>query len=384
VIRIGSLDRPGNDVTLFQAESSVSYASGHVIFAHDESLMARPFDVEARQFVGDPFLLAERVSTEQSRYVGASVSESGTLVYGQANADVARQLTWFDRTGRRLGTLSDAAPYTGLALSPDERHVAVTLETGDPSNVDIWLIDVTRNIRSRLTVHPGQERSPVWSPDSARIALQSSRARQPIALRQMLISETGKEELLLDGQGNFTMTPSGWSSDGRFIAYTTRGSNVWILPLFGDRKPFAFADSPFTEASAVFSPDGRWLAYTSNEGGQTDVYVQSFPRPGVKSQVSRDGGSHPVWRADGRELFYLGPDGTMMSVSVGEGPSLDAGLPRALFHADVWALARNQVYAVTRDGRFLVTVTPQKSSGAAPLTVVLNWHQELKQRVPTR
>ena len=214
----------------------------------------------------------------------------------------------------------------------------------------------------------------MWSPDSARIAFQSSRFRQPIALRHTLISETGKEELLLEGRGNFTMTPSGWSSDGQFIAYTTRGSNVWILPLFGDRKPFAFADSPFSETSAVFSPDGRWIAYTSNEGGQADVYLQPFPRPGAKVQVSRDGGSHPVWRADGRELFYLGPDGTMMSVTLGDEPALDGGLPRVLFHANVWTHTYNQVYAVTKDGqRFLVTATPQPSRGAARLTVVLNW-----------
>ena len=374
VIRIASLDRAGDDVTLFQAESSVSYASGHVMFAHDESLMARPFDLETRQLRGDAFPLAERVSKEPSRYVGASASENGTLVYGQAAADVARRLTWLDRTGRVLGTVGDAAPYSGLALSPDERRVAVTLETGAPDNVDIWLIDIARNIRSRLTVHPGQERSPVWSPDGARIAFQSSRSAQPIALRQTLSTETGRDELILEGPGNFTMTPSGWSSDARFIAYTTRGSNVWIVPLFGDRKPFAFADSPFIETSAVFSPDGRWIAYTSNEGGQADVYVQSFSGAGGKSQVSRNGGSHPVWRSDGRELFYLGLDGTMMSVPIGAGQALDAGLPLALFHANVWTLARNQVYAVTKDGqRFLVTAAPQKSSGTAPLTVVLNW-----------
>ena len=374
VIRIASLDRPGADVPLFEAESAVSYASGHLIFADDETLMARPFDLDTPQPPGDSFPLAQGVSTEPSRYVGASVSENGTLVYGQAGAYVPRQLTWFDRTGRELGTLSDAAPYSSLALSPDERRVAVTLETGAPTNVDIWLIDINRNIRSRLTVHPGQERSPVWSPDSARIAFQSSRSRQPIAVRQTSSTETGADELLLEGPGNFTMTPSGWSSDGQFIAYTTRGSNVWILPLFGDRKPFAFAETPFIEASAVFSPDGRWIAYTSNEGGQTDVYVQSFPGPGTKSQVSRNGASHPLWRADGRELFYLGPEGTMMSVPVGAGPSFDAGLPQALFRANVWTLARNQVYAVTKDGqRFLVTTTPQKSSGPAPLTVVLNW-----------
>ena len=374
VIRIGSLDNPHEDLTLFQAESGVSYASGHLIFAREETLMARPFDLDTRQLIGDAFPLAERVTTEGSRYVGASVSQNGTLVYGQAGADLARQLTWFDRTGRELGTLSDAGPYSSLALSPDERRVAVTLETGAPSNVDIWLIDITRNIRSRLTVDPGQERSPVWSPDGARIAFQSSRSRQPIALRQTLSSETGQDELLLEGQGNFTMTPSGWSSDGQFIAYTTRGSNVWILPLSGDRKPFAFADTAFTETSASFSPNERWIAYTSNEGGRADVYVQSFPRPGAKFQVSRDGGSHPVWRADGRELFYLGPDGTMMSVPIGTGRSFDAGLPRALFHANVWTHTYNQVYAVTKDGqRFLVNATPQQYSAAAPLTVVLNW-----------
>jgi eukaryotic-like serine/threonine-protein kinase len=374
VIRMASLDRPGAGVTLFEAESAVSYASGHLIFADDETLMARPFDLEARQLRGEAFPLAERVSTEQSRYIGVSVSANGTLVYGQAGPDLARQLTWFDRSGRELGALSEPALYSGLALSPDERRVAVTLETGAPSNVDICLIDIARNIRSRLTVHPGQERSPVWSPDGTRIAFQSSRSRQPIAIRQTLSDVVGTDELLVEGPGNFTMTPSGWSSDGQFIAYTTRGSNVWILPLSGDRKPFAFVETPFIEASAVFSPDGRWIAYTSNEGGQLDVYVQSFPGPGTKSQVSRNGGSHPVWRPDGRELFYLGPDGTMMSVPIGHGRSFDAGLPQALFRANVWTLARNQVYAVTKDGqRFLVTATPQKSSGAAPLTVVLNW-----------
>jgi Tol biopolymer transport system component/DNA-binding winged helix-turn-helix (wHTH) protein len=374
VIRIGSLAPADSDITLFQAESSVSYTSGYVIFARDETLMAQPFDLETRQLRGDAFPLAEHVSKEGSRYVAASVSEQGTLVYGQADADITTHLTWFGRTGHVLGTLGDAASYAGLALSPDERHVAVTLGTGNPENVDIWLIDVARNVRSRLTVDPGRDVSPVWSPDGTRIAFQSSRPGHPIAVRQTLSNQTGTDELLLEGPGNFTMTPSGWSADGRFIAYTTRGSNIWVLPLFGDRKPFALADSPFTEGSAVFSPDGRWIAYTSNEGGEPDIYVQPFPGPGGKVRLSRDGGSHPLWRADGRELFYLAADGTMMAVAIGAARSLDAGMPHVLFPTNASTLAPNQAYAVTKDGqRFLVNARSGEASNAAPLTVVLNW-----------
>jgi Tol biopolymer transport system component/DNA-binding winged helix-turn-helix (wHTH) protein len=374
VIRVASLEQPNSHSSLFQTESSVSYASGHLIFAQDDTLMARPFDADTRQLQGEAFPLAERVSREGSRYVGASVSQNGVLVYGQAGADAARQLTWFDRGGQVLGTPGDPAPYIGIALSPDERRAAVTLETGSAENVDIWLIDLARNIRSRLTVHPGQDASPLWSPDGTRIVFQSSRARQPVAMRQMSANEPGTDELLVEGPGSFTMTPTSWSADGRFIAYTVRGANVWVYPLSGDRKPFAFADTSFIETTGVFSPDGRWLAYMSNEGGQGDVYVQAFPGPGAKFQVSKNGGSHPVWRADGRELFYLGLDETLMAVPIRAGGSFDAGSPQPLFQTRAWKFTTNHVYAAARDGqRFLVNAMPEKSGNALPLTVVLNW-----------
>jgi len=373
-IRVGSLDATGPDILLLQAESPASYANGHVVFARDGTLMAQPFDPGTHRLKGEAVLLADHVTREAGRYVGASVSENGTLVYGQATLEPASQLTWFDRTGHVLGTLGDTAPYASLALSPDERTVSVALGTGNPENVDIWLIDVARNVRSRLTVDPGREVSPVWSPDGTRIAFQSTRSGQPVSVRQTLTNGTGADELLLAGPGNFTMTPSGWSADGRFIAYTTRGSNVWVLPLFGDRKPFAFADTPFTEGSAVFSPDGRWIAYTSNEGGQPDIYVQPFPGPGGKTQVSRNGGSHPLWRSDGRELFYLAADGTMMAASMSAARLRQAGRPQALFPTTALTPTPNQAYAVTKDGqRFLIIVGSPTASRVAPLTVVLNW-----------
>jgi eukaryotic-like serine/threonine-protein kinase len=380
IIKIGSLDPNAAAITLLQAESSVSYASGHLVFASGGTLMAQPFDAAARQPKGDAFPLAEHVEPEGSRYVSASVSENGTLVYARGGS-LSSQLTWFDRAGRALGTLGEAAQYTNLALSPDGSRVAVALRTGSPENQDIWIIDIARNISSRLTDDPGSDGSPVWSPDSTRVAFQGQRSGK-ISLRQQLIDGTAADELLLGGSGG--MSPSDWSVNGRFIAYTlTAGRfptqlDVWVLPLFGDRKPFPLAETAFYEASGVFSPHGRWIAYASNEAGQPNVYVRPFLGDGGRYPVSKGGGSHPVWRADGKELFYLGAEGTLMAVPIDATGQFHAGVPQALFPFRLAAPADSsdntgQVYAVTKDGqRFLAAAKPQQSS-LAPLTVVLNW-----------
>jgi Tol biopolymer transport system component len=382
-IRIGSLDPTDAAVTLFQGiESSVSYASGHVLFATLDQmlmaqLMAQPFDLAARELKGNAFPLVERVSFEGSRYVGASASENGTLVYAHGDSQ-ARQLTWLDRAGRTLATLGDPAPYspsTSLALSRDEQRVAVSQGTGRPANVDIWIIDLARNGPSRRqTFDPGADASPVWSPDGTHIAFSSQRSGK-VSLRQKLVNETAGDELLLEGKGN--ITPNDWSSDGRYIVFEDRTSgniDLWVLPLFGDRKPFPLLRTEFNEITAMFAPDGRWFAYSSNDGGERNVFVQPFPVTGGQQQISRDGGSQPVWRADGRELFFLRADGTLMAVPIDTIGEFHAGVPQALFKTAVpiFNTSRGQ-YAVTKDGkRFLTTASPQQPS-VAPLTVVVNW-----------
>ena len=390
-IRIGSLDEPAI-ATLLQTESSVSYASGHLLFARDETLMAQPFDLETRQLKGDAFPLAEYVGPEGSRYVGASVSENGTLVYAQHLAPVEGQLRWFDRAGRSLTTVGEAGAYTNLALSPDERRVAVALRTGNPENQDIWIIDIARNIRSRLTVDPGADESPVWSLDGTRITFGSQRLGR-VSLRQQLINETAADESVLQVPDTpsrpcalnrqCNIWPNSWSPDGRFIAYTLAGSfprtsDVWVLPLFGDGKPFPLVQTAFLESTAMFSPDGRWISYTSDEAGQPNVYIQPFLRAGGKYQISRNGGSRAVWRADGKELFYLGAEGTMMAVPIDGSGQLQAGAPQALFSTGARQSNFNQVYAVTKTGdRFLMnTFSNQKDE--SPITVVLNWTAGLK------
>ena len=390
-VRIGSLDTAEAAISLFEAESSVSYASGHVVFAREDTLMAQPFDPDALQPTGDPFPLAEHVSVEGSRYAGASVSQNGTLVYGHGDSLLAAgQLTWFDRAGRVIGTVGEPAQYVDIALSPDERRIAVVSGPPVPAipaepNRDVWILDTARGVRSRQTFDPGRDGWPVWSPDGTRIAFGSERSGK-VSLRQKVVDGTAADESLIEspesGQGAGIL-PSDWSPDGRFIAYTVIGafperSDVWVLPLFGDRKPFRLAETEFRNQSAVFSPDGRWIAYTSFEAGQPNVYVQRFPQASSKNQVSREGGSDPRWRGDGRELFYLGADGTIVAVPIDTTSGFESGKPEALFYAGSFTNVLFQ-WAVTKDGkRFLLNARPRQSS-VAPLTVIVNWTTLLEQ-----
>ena len=381
-IRVASLDSAEPDVTLFEVESAVTYASGHLLFARDDTLMAQPFDPRTRQPSGDAFPLAEHISTEGSRYGSFSASNNGVLAYGRA-LPADQRLTWVDRAGRTPSPVSDASPNTGagaisFALSRDDRQVAIALTSGSPQNRDVFIIDVSRGVRTRLTTDPGSDSSPVWAPDGSRIAFEAVREGK-VSLRQKRVSGTGDEEVLLEGStATFsTAAPSSWSSDGRFIAYTNGAgplADVWILPLSGERHPFPLAQTTFAETSGMFSPDGRWIVYSSDEGGQRDVYAQPFPATGARYPVSKGGGSHPVWRADSKELFFIrGADAMLMAMPIPATPQWDPGEPRPLFITTVRPARPGQQYAVTKDGnRFLMNSRIQDTV-VQPLTVVINW-----------
>jgi WD40-like Beta Propeller Repeat len=237
-IRVASLDSSEPAIDLFQVESAVSYASAHLLFARDETLMAQPFDPDARQLKGDASPLAEHVGTEGSRYVAASASENGTLVYAHDISQAQQQLTWFDRAGTVLGTLGEPAAWVNLSLSPDERRVAVAQRTDNSDNLDIYIIDITRNVTSRLTADPGIDASPVWSPDGTSVVFEGQRSGK-FSIRQKPINGTADESLL---EGSFALLPTSWSADGRFIAYSQAPSgapsDIWILPTFGVANRF--------------------------------------------------------------------------------------------------------------------------------------------------
>ena len=370
-VRVGALDATETS-TVIASEAMPVFASGHLFFWRDGKEMAQPFDAGARQVKGDAFVVADQVG-QNLGYTSFSASATGVMVYARGGVRPTSQLTWLDRSGKQTGTVGEPGDYFNIALSPDEKRVAVTLLTGTPENRDIWLIDSARSVGSRLTSDPANDILPIWSPDGTRIIFGST--RQPIGIYVKSASGTGQEELLLKGEEG--INPLDWSRDGRFILYFTQsaktGWDLHVLPTTGDKKPFPFLQTAFNDDHGAFAPDVRWVAYTSNESGRDEVYVQPFPATGGKYRISQNGGTQPLWRGDGRELFFLAPDSTMMAASINAAKGFEAGIPQALFVSGAAFTNNRHQWAVARDGqRFLINL-PQQRSNPTPLTVVVNW-----------
>ena len=378
-IWVGSLDEKDSKL-LLAANSFVQYAPpGYLLFARERTLLAQPFDADALELTGEALPIAEEVQQNMGNGRAAfAVSQNGVLAY-RSRGIVNTQLTWFDRTGKSLGQLGPPGSNDDPELSPDGKRLAV--ERQDAQGAwDIWLADLVRGTSTRFTFDPASDYLPLWSPDGSQLAFSSNRMGRIFNLYQKPSSGAGNEELLLQSEVNKYVMDG--SSDGRFLIYSNQDPktrhDLWVLPLSGDRKPFLFLQTQFEEYHARFSPDGRWTAYISNESGKYEVYVQSFPKPSGKWQVSTNGGIQPRWRRDGKELFYLGLDGKLMAVAVKSDATLEIGAPTALFEArTLYGTAVNisarQEYDVTGDGqRFLLNVD-LSDDASNPITVVLNW-----------
>ncbi len=370
--RIASLDGKENR-PFAPAQSMVTYVEpGYLLFLRDRTLVAQPFDAKALKTKGEPIPLAEKVGTDNVGLGRFSVSREGTLAY--RTGEITDRLVWVDRSGKEIETAGDPAQYFNPDLSPDGRRLAFDIVDARTARDDIWVRDLVRGVSSRLSFSKADAFGPKWSPDGQRIVY---------TVGNDLVERTA------DGQGAETPLvasdelkfASDWSADGRYIAFASRSKettwDIWILPTFGDKKPFVFLKTPFAELDAAFSPDGRYLAYQSNESGRMEIYVQSFPGPGGKWQVSSQGGTQPHWRADGKELYFRSADQKLMAVDVAAGATFEAGVPKALFPLRLDSgLGRNH-FLPTRDGqRFLLVATPSRDT-MTPTTVVLNWMADL-------
>ncbi len=369
---------------LVQADSNALYAPpGYLLYLRGSTLMAQPFDAGSQKLKGEAFPVAEQVDSPQLFRLGYfAVSQTGMMVYQTGGAASSGQFVWFDSDGKPGTTVSEPGAEGEPELSPDGRRLAYQLSESGGKSADIWILDLERGVRTRFTFGPEVADTPVWSPDGSRIAYDLiQKGRGDIYVKNS--SGAGSAELLYQSEAN--KTPVDWSRDGRYILFDSldpQGKtkyDIWVLPMFGDRKPFPFIHSEFEEPEAMFSPDTHWVAFESNESGNYEIYLSPFPAGGGKWQVSQGGGVQPIWNRDGRTLYYIAPGGKLMAVSIEEkGSAVEIGTPRMLFQttlADAGPFGR--AYSVTPDGkRFLVE--KQERGTAPPLTLVANWTSGLK------
>jgi eukaryotic-like serine/threonine-protein kinase len=353
-IYVASLDEP-NTRKLMEDGASPRYANGYLFYSRGTTLFARQFDAERLQFSGGEIHITDGAED-------VSVSDNGTIVY-RPTGPVLSTLTWLDRNGHRTATLGEAGPYDQVVLSPRGRRATlVRLDTRD-----LWDVNLATGIFSRFTTDPAFDTDPSWAPDERALAFTSFRTGRATVFVKDL--DTGKEEQLVKLDEEAAVDQ--WTPDGRFIVFRTFGKAVYAVPLSGDRKPQMLIDTPFVEDEVHVSPDGRWVSFNSDESGRWEVYVAAFPTFTSKRQVSSGGGVQPQWRADGRELFYIGLDGSMMRLRVTVGTQFTASAPEALFTSRIAPTSGVPRYAVSADGqRFLALEGSDAGSG---FTFLINW-----------
>ncbi len=374
---VGSLDSK-EIVRLPGIETAASWSPpGLLLFIRDRTLLAQRFELSNLRLSRDSFAVASNVEYAQTWGAPAfSTSDNGTLTY-QSGGRAIRRLAWFDRSGKELGALGDPGEYRqDPHISPDGRRVVAMRVDPESRSADLWVFDVARGVGSRLTFSPALEEYPVWSPDSQSIVYDSNPEGVGDIYKRSA-SGGGSDELLWKSPR--WKNPEDWSRDGKYVLVRVLDPktrvDLWLLPTFGEKKPTPLLVTPFSESEGRLSPDGKWFAYRSDESGRKEVYVQPFPPTGAKWQVSVGGGETPRWRADGKELFYVAPDYMRKAVEIKAAPGFEAGVPKDLFKTpNSWGSD------VSPDGqRFLVNM-PAGDMPPSPITVVLNWTQELPKR----
>ena len=368
---------------LIQAGMNPHYAaSGHLLFVQGGSMMAAPFDLQRLAVTGAAVPVVDGIlQSVTSGYAQYSISGTGSLVYVPGSVQsTERRMVWVDRKGVEQAVPAPARPYRYARISPDGQRAAVIIEAPESQ---IWLYDLRREALTQWTFEGNINVMGAWTPDGKRIAFMSNR-EGPGNTYWQLADGGGGLERLSSSENN--QVPTSWSPDGRELAFIKirpdTGYDIWVLRV-SDHEARPFLQSRFNESAPQFSPDGHWLVYVSDESGRFEVYVQPYPGPGGKWQVSTDGGTEPVWNRNGRELFYRQGD-KMMAVDVTTQSGFSAGKPKMLFEG---AYQLTPVtfpnYDVSPDGqRFLMLKPSEQEQAPTRIDVVLNWFEELKQKVP--
>jgi Tol biopolymer transport system component len=351
-------------------------APGYLLFAREGALLAQRFDASSRTLSGEPIPQARRVALDPSNN-DLNVSASSQLLVYQSGDPRNRQLTWFDRTGKPLGKIGAPAEYWTYSLSPDERQIVASIADPDRRTGNLWIIDVARGTRTRLTSRPTDEFNPRWSNDG--YIYYTSDPDGFYDLFRTPAAGSGAEEKVF--QSGMDKWVNDLSRDGRALLFTDfdlkTNYNVWMVPVGAAGEPAALFQANFPETDGVFSPDGQWIVYVSRESGREEVFIAPRAAPARRQQVSVDGGGQPRWSRDGREIYFISPARNLMAAPIRWNESNAEVLePKPLFFSKDfllgWDLRTRTTYEVASDGRFLFAV-PVDEPDARSVVAVVDW-----------
>ena len=375
-ICIGSVDSRKSTLLMTAATSPVYVKPGYLIYPRGTALVAQRFDPGSGKLSGRPIPLPDLPAASQyTGYRPVSVSDQGDLCYTNGRVQNT-ELTWLDRAGRRLGVVRmPAARYEFAALSRDGRFAAVS-RSDNPTVSDLWIIELDRSVSTRFTFGPGRADFPRWSPDGSRIAFQSNRNGPSDLFIKAANGATPETTLYVSSVALKNLLA--WTPYGLCFEQldATTGWDLYVLPAAGG-PPQPYLKTPYNDRWGSISPDGHWMVYTSDESGEFEVYVQSYPQPGNKYRVSTAGGGFPFWRADGREIAFYGNDQqTLMSCDVTTAPTFRAGAPHTLFRMPPGF----QIGSPSSDLQRWLVPLPVAEKAPATITVVEHWAAELAKR----
>jgi Tol biopolymer transport system component len=393
-VYVGSRDG-GAAYRVVDSDFGAQYSAGHLLALNGSTLVAHPVDLRTGRTSGAAVPIAQPVAGSSTGYPAFSASATGVLAYS-AGLLAATELWRFDRAGRAVARLAPAAVYPDFAFSPDGRRLAFSRTAEQLQAPDIWVLDLDRGAESRLSSDPLTETTPLWSPSGDRILFRANRESANLTLWQMAPNPGAVPDSIFSADeqrrahGGFVhnVFSTDWSADGRWVVYHRPdgeggGYDIWALSLEGERRSMPVTRGRSNEIQAEVSPDSRWVAYSSDESGRYEIYVQPFPdaAAGAKTTISVGGGLQPRWSADGRELYYLRSDSTLMAVAVRtDGSRLSAGASTSLFKTNLPTAmnAYRSDYAVAPDGKGFVMKVAAEGTRPPTITVILNWPALLK------
>ena len=392
-MHVGSIEAAAEaqvtDKPLLASDSQAVYVPsregepGWLLFVRGRRLLAQSFDPSSLSLTGEPQLVVAQVGSLNSRSFFSAVTGAVAFVPPAGSLEFAMA----DRAGRVGERVGDSTNASYGRISPSGSHVAFE-RVGDDGNVDIWVTEIARDVRTRLTFDAAGDEFPIWSPDGRRLLFRSNRGGVGDLYEKAADGVDGDRLVLQTG---FEKWPDDWSHDGRYVLYEegNEQDDLWVLPMSGDRTPVALTRTAFSESHSRFSPDGRWISYQSDQSGRWEIYIRPFVPPGSNAavtssavyQVSRDGGQRAQWRQDGKELAYVAADNTVVTVDVAATTAqIKVGLPRPMFQLPI-LLSGSPRLDMRRDGqRFLIQVPARTDDvlGPGSITVTTNWQAALR------